>query len=453
MSETNIFTPFKKAYQSIYINNLFFYILFAHIFLFVLSFFIKELFVLGLLLTGIFTGVFCFDLFVIFRLKNGIESTRILPEKLSNGDHNDISLEVKNNYPLEVFIEIIDEIPEQFQIRDFNIKAKLKAQTSKIFPYQLKPTERGEYHFGSTNIYVHSVLNLVTKRYILGDDKMVKTYPSFLKLKQFDLKTINSMTSAYGIKRVRRIGNSFEFEQIKEYVQGDNIRDINWKATAKKNQLMVNQFVDEKAQNVYMLIDRGRTMKMPFDGLSLLDYAINASLIVSNVVIQKQDKVGLFSFSKNVNDYVAAERRNHQMGMILESLYNVKTNFEETDFGVLYSAVKHNIKQRSLLLLYTNFDSMDALERQMNYLRAINKNHLLIVIFFKNSEIVELANKNTHSEQEIIKKTVAEKFIYDKEQMVLELSKYGVNSILTTPKNLTIDAINKYIEIKSKGLI
>ncbi|MGY5355013.1 DUF58 domain-containing protein [Wenyingzhuangia sp. IMCC45467] len=406
-----------------------------------------------LLLTAVFIGVFCFDIFILFRLKNGITAKRSLPEKFSNSDDNEISIEIKNQYPIELSIEIIDEIPDQFQIRDFSIKAILKAQTSKIFPYKLKPTERGEYHFGNINIYIHSVLNLVTKRYILGKPSMVKTYPSFLKLKQFDLKTINSMSSVYGLKKVRRIGNSFEFEQIKEYVQGDNIRDINWKATAKKNQLMVNQFVDEKAQNIYMLIDRGRTMKMPFEGLSLLDYAINASLIVSNVVIQKQDKVGLFSFSKNVNDYVAAERRNHQMGLILESLYNVKTNFEETDFGVLYSAVKHNIKQRSLLLLYTNFDSMDALERQMKTLRAINKNHLLIVIFFKNSEILDLASQKTHSEQDIIKKTVAEKFIYDKEQMVLELSKYGVNSILTTPKNLTIDAINKYIEIKSKGLI
>ncbi|NJB81547.1 DUF58 domain-containing protein [Wenyingzhuangia aestuarii] len=453
MQETSFLNKLKKAYQSIYLNNLFFYLLSGFVVLFVLSFFIKELYLLSQLLFVVFIGIVCFDIYLVFRIQNGIEATRTLPEKLSNGDQNTINIQLKNNYPLDVFIEVIDELPAQFQIRDFSIHTKLRAQSSKTLSYDLVPTERGAYHFGHTHVFVHSILNMVTKKYVLGQETVTKTYPSFLKLKQFDLKTINSLSSAYGIKKVRRIGNSFEFEQIKEYVQGDNIKDINWKATAKKNQLMVNQFVDEKAQNIYMLIDRGRTMKMPFNGLSLLDYAINASLIVSNVVIQKQDKAGLFSFSKNINDYVSAERRNHQLGMILESLYNVKTNYEETDFGILYSAIKQNIRQRSLLLLYTNFDSMDALERQMSYLRAINKSHLLIVIFFKNTEILKLANKKVSTEQEIVQKTVAEKFIYDKELMVLELSKYGVNSILTTPENLTIDSINKYIEIKSKGLI
>ncbi|MGY6648985.1 DUF58 domain-containing protein [Wenyingzhuangia sp. IMCC45574] len=443
----------KKAYASFYLNNLFFYILFGLVVLFILSFFIQELFNLSQLLLAVLVGVTLLDVFVLFSNKEGIKANRTLPEKLSNGDKNTVTLEIKNTSTLDVTVDLIDELPEQFQIRDFNIHKKLKGGTTYKFPYALQPTERGEYHFGNTNIFVKSMIGLVTKRYVLNKEQMVKTYPSFLKLKNYDLKTINSLSTAYGIKKVRRIGNSYEFEQIKEYVQGDNIKDINWKATAKKNELMVNQFVDEKAQQVYMLIDRGRTMKMPFDGLSLLDYAINASLITSNVVLQKHDKVGLFSFSKKINDYVACERRNHQMGLILESLYNVKTNFEESDFGVLYAAVKQHIRQRSLLLLYTNFDSMDALERQMNYLRAINKSHLLIVVFFKNKEILDLAKEATNSRSEVVKKVVAEKFIYDKEQMVLELRKYGVNSILTTPENLTIDTINKYIEIKSKGLI
>ena len=172
-------------------------------------------------------------------------------------------------------------------------------------------------------------------------------------------------------------------------------------------------------------------MKMPFDGLSLLDYAINSSLIISNVVLQKQDKIGLFSFSKKVNNYVACERRNHQLGLILESLYNVETNYEESNFGYLYGAVKQHIRQRSLLMLFTNFDSMDALERQLGYLRAINKSHLLIVVFFKNTEILNLAKEKTSTQSEVVKKIIAQKFIYDKEQMVLELSKYGINSILT----------------------
>jgi len=449
--------PFNKklieAYQSFYLTNLFFYILTGLIVLCVISFFVKELYLLSQLLLFFFIGVTCLDFFILFNHKKGIECTRILPEKFSNGDNNTVVLQVQNNYAINLSISIIDETPYQFQKRDFHILSKIEANTSKSFSYQLRPLERGKFTFGKTNIFTNSILKLTTKRYLTNKETSIKTYPSFLKLKNYNLKTINSLSTSYGVKKTRRIGNSYEFEQIKEYVQGDNIKNINWKATAKKNQLMVNQFIDEKAQQVYMLIDKGRTMKMPFNGLSLLDYAINSSLIISNVVLQKQDKIGLFSFSKKVNNYVACERRNHQMGLILESLYNVKTNFEESDFGILYNTVKQQIKQRSLLILFTNFDSLDALERQLDYLRAINKNHLLIVVFFKNTQILNLAQQKTNSESELIKTSIAQNFMYHKEQMVLKLRNHGINSILTTPENLTIDSVNKYIEIKSKGLI
>ncbi|MGY5351817.1 DUF58 domain-containing protein [Wenyingzhuangia sp. IMCC45533] len=450
---TSIFNRIKAFYGSLYLNNLFFYLIGGHVVLAVISFFIQPLYSVNIVLLFVTLGLVVVDFYILYRTKNGIEADRLLPEKFSNSDENTVTIHLKNNYALNIYLKVIEELPEQFQKRDFCISKNLQSLEKKTIQYNLTPLQRGEYYFGYTHVFARTNFNLVTRRFKLSKETMVKTYPSFLKLKQFDLKTINSLTTSYGNKKIRRIGNSFEFEQIKEYVQGDNIRDINWKATAKKNQLMVNQFIDEKSQHIYMLIDRGRTMKMPFENLSLLDYAINASLVVSNVVLQKQDKVGLFSFSKNINDYVACQKRNHQLGLVLESLYKVKTNFEESDFGVLYGAVKQYIKQRSLLILFTNFDSMDALQRQMPYLRAINKSHLLLVVFFKNTEILNLAKQTTNNESQIVKKVVAEKFIYDKEQMVLELNKYGIHAILTTPKNLTIDTINKYIEMKSKGLI
>ena len=159
---------------------------------------------------------------------------------------------------------------------------------------------------------------------------MVPTYPSYMQLRKYDLMAFSNNLFQYGLKKIRRIGHTMEFEQIKEYVQGDDLRTINWKATAKKNQLMVNQYQDEKSQNVYMVIDKGRVMKMPFNDLSLLDYAINATLVLSNVIIKKQDKAGIFAFSKKVENRVVAEKRQSQMQQIMENLYNIKTDFFES---------------------------------------------------------------------------------------------------------------------------
>ena len=257
----------------------------------------------------------------------------------------------------------------------------------------------------------------------------------------------------YGLKKIRRIGNTMEFEQIKDYVQGDDIRNINWKATAKKNQLMVNQFQDEKSQPIYSVIDKGRVMKMPFNSLSLLDYAINATLVISNIAIKKQDKAGMFSFSNEIENRVVAERRSAQMNLILETLYNLKTNFVESDFSRLYVDIKRNLPGRSLLLLYTNFETLDALHRQLPYLQAIAKQHLLVVIFFENTELIRFSKKKATTTRQIFDKTIAEKFVFEKKLIVNELRKYGIQTILTKPENLTINTINKYLEIKARGLL
>jgi uncharacterized protein (DUF58 family) len=244
-----------------------------------------------------------------------------------------------------------------------------------------------------------------------------------------------------------------EFEQIKDYVLGDDLRTINWKATAKRNQLMVNQFQDEKSQPVYSIIDKGRIMKMPFNGLSLLDYAINASLVLSNIILKKQDKAGLFSFSKRIDNMVVAQRRSGQMQLILEALYNVDTDYFESDFGRLYANIKRHVTHRSLLLMYTNFETLDGLNRQLPYLKAIAKNHMLVVIFFKNTEIDKLIKAKAETVQQIYDKVIAEKFDFEKRLIINELKKFGIHSILTTPERLTVDTINKYLEIKSRGLL
>jgi uncharacterized protein (DUF58 family) len=397
-------------------------------------------------------GLVLVDLILLYKQK-GISANRQLPEKLSNGDDNPIHLSITNSYNFKTDLVLIDELPFQYQKRDFEINTQLNQHEEKKITYTLRPLERGEYYFGNLNIYVNSPIGLVTRRFQFAKDAMVPNYPSFLQLRKYMLLAFSNKLFEYGLKKIRRIGHTMEFEQIKDYVTGDDIRNINWKATAKRNQLMVNQFQDERSQPIYSVIDKGRAMKMPFEGLSLLDYAINATLVISNVALKKQDKAGMFTFSRKIENKVIAERRPSQMNKILETLYNVSTDFSESDFSRLYIDVKRNLTQRSLLLLYTNFETLDALHRQLPYIQAIAKNHLLVVIFFENTELHKLTNVEASNTFEIFQKTIAEKFMYEKKLIVNELQKHGIQSILTAPEHLTINTINKYLEIKARGLI
>ncbi len=441
-----------KFFKAFYIQNRFYYFCLGVIMLFIIGFIFPRLFGIAKLCLIILMAFTIMDVMILFVTKKGLYAKRDVPEKLSNGDPNPIRIILHNLYTFPVFAMVIDELPFQFQLRDFSMHRKLPASDVVQLQYEVRPQERGEYYFGKLNVYIRTYLGLIARRFTFDNQAMVPTYPSFLQLKKYDLMAFSHRLNEYGIKKIRRIGHTMEFEQIKEYVQGDDIRTINWKATAKKRQLMVNQFQDEKSQPVYAIIDKGRVMKMPFNGLSLLDYAINSTLVISNIILKKQDKAGMFTFSRKVENMVVARRRNSQMQLILENLYNVSTDFHESDYSNLYAGIKHKITSRSLLMLYTNFETLDALYRQLPYLKAMARNHLLVVIFFKNTELNYLIQHKAETLQDVYDKVVAEKFAFEKKLIASELKKYGIHSILTTPEKLTVDSINKYLEMKARGL-
>ncbi|MDO1511768.1 DUF58 domain-containing protein [Maribacter confluentis] len=431
-----------------------FFLLFAGIVTcFLLAYIFENIMVVAKSLFYAFIAFCIVDILLLFFSKGNVKAQRILADKLSNGDENGIDIIINNFYFFKIDITIIDELPFQFQKRDFKIISSIKSGGKQTYSYSLRPVERGVYAFGNLNIFTSSPIGILTRKYTYDQGQEVPVYPSFLQLRKYVLLAFSNKLFEHGLKKIRRIGHTMEFEQIKDYIQGDDIRNINWKATAKKNQLMVNQFQDEKSQPVYSIIDKGRVMKMPFNALSLLDYAINATLVISNIALKKNDKAGMFSFSNKVENRVVAERRSAQMNLILETLYNLTTNFVESDFSSLYIDIKRNIPQRSLLLLYTNFETLDALHRQLPYLQAIAKQHLLVVIFFKNTELLSFASQKAISSKDIFEQTIAEKFIYEKELVVNELRKYGIQTILTKPEELTLNTINKYLEIKAKGLL
>lgn len=419
---------------------------------FLISYWLEWLYPILWVATVIFLLIFLFDVMALYRSKD-VSAERILPEKFSNSDENPVQVTVTNYYPFKLYVEVIDEIPIQFQKRDFKQELQVPARSANSFVYQLRPVDRGEYFFGKLNIYASTVIQLAKRRASFGKDQMVKVYPSFVQMKKLDFMAIDRKISQPGLKKIRKIGHTMEFEQIRDYVLGDDVRSINWKATAKQGGLMVNQYQDEKSQPVYSVIDTGRTMKMPFENLKLVDYAINSSLAFSNIVLKKKDKAGLISFSNKLGKIVPASSKRTNLNLLLETLYNIDTQFLDSDFGLLYTQIKRKLPQRSLLMLYTNFEHLSALHRQLPYLLALSKKHLLVVIFFENTELDQLVQNEAQDIPGIFDQAIAEQFAFDKRLMARELQKYGIQTVLTKPQELSINTINKYLEIKKRGML
>ena len=421
--------------------------------LFIITFVIGGFYFIPKILFYLLVAAVLTDIILLFRVRLGLQGERITPDKLSNGDENEIRISVQSFYTFPISLRIFDELPHQFQKRDLEFNTSLHSGEEKIIQYSLRPVKRGEYSFGALNILVQSPLNLISRRFRFSSDKMVPVYPSYLQMRKYELLAISQRLTETGIKKIRRIGHNQEFELIKEYISGDDIRTVNWKATARKSRWMVNQYQDERSQQIYSLIDKGRVMQMPFNGLSLLDYAINASLVISNIAIKKSDKAGLITFQDKIGSVLSASRLNNQMTTIQEVLYNQKTAFLETDYSVLYTTIRRSVSQRSLLLLFTNFESVYSLQRQLPYLINLAKQHLLVVIFFENTELKSLIEKKAKNLKEVYHKALAERFSFEKKIIVKELQKVGIQSILTPPEKLTVNTINKYLELKARNLI
>ncbi len=393
------------------------------------------------------------DILMLFNKRVDVDIERETPGVLSLGDENPIKLTIRNKARIALHVEVIDELPEQFQERKFSLSLSMAAGKTHTQTYELRPLSRGEYHFGKINLYVSSGMGLVRRRLRKPLDTTVSVYPSIIQMKKYELKTFARTAIEYGVKKVRRIGHSYEFEHIKQYNRGDDYRSINWKATGRRAQLMVNVYEDEKSQAVYTIIDKSRVMHMPFHGLSLFDYAVNASLVIANIVLGKQDKAGLLTFAEQPKARIRADRGKHQLKKILEALYNESEGSVEANYESMYMSVRDLVNGRALLFLYTNFESSYALQRALPQLRKLNDKHLLVVVFFENTEVSSNTSARVDTVEDIYRQVTAETYLLTKVQLVQQLRQFGIMSILTKPENLTVASINKYLELKSRGMI
>lgn len=416
------------------------------------GFLLGSLFLLGQIALFVLILALIGDSFLLYRTQ-GIGASRHCSDRFSNGDNNPVNLRVESRYPFPVHLSVIDEIPAIFQERTIDFRLSLISGESKTIVYQLHPTRRGSYGFGRIRVFATTRIGLVSRRFTCAAEQTIKVYPSYLMLHRYELLAMNNNLTELGIKKIRRAGHQTEFEQIKEYVKGDDYRTINWKASARRHQLMVNVYQDERSQQIYSVIDKGRVMQQAFGGMTLLDYAINASLVLSYVAMRKDDKAGLVTFNDRFDSFVPASKQSGQMQTLLENLYQQETTFGETDFSALCVHLSKHINKRSLLVLYTNFSSISSMNRQLPYLHQLSGQHQLLVVFFEDAELKEYINCPATDTEGYYRHVIAEKFAVEKRLIVSTLKQHGIYSLLTTPQNLSINVINKYLEMKSRQLI
>ena len=438
--------------SGLYLNRRFFIGWLGGIFALIAAYIYPVLLPWVIWLLGAYSVLILVDAVLLFGFGKKIEAGRLVADKFSNGENNPVKIEVYNGYPFKIKVKVLDESPVEFQRRDLGVVISMLAGARREIEYNLRPVKRGEYRFGKIRVFVVSRMSFLERRYSFGEKQAVAVYPSFVAMRKAELLALAGKQAGEN-RKIRVASVSTTFDQIKPYVPGDDPRTVNWKATAKCNKLMVNSYMEERSQQVYCLVDKGRTMQAPFHGMTVLDYAINATLAISNIILKKGDRAGLLTFSNKAGTLVRAELRSTQLGRICEALYKQHTHYLESDFEQLCLRVMQQIPTRSLLILFTNFDTVSGMKRRLPALLRLARTHLLLVILFEDSEVKQVVEEPAVSVKDIYFKTIAGSFILEKKRIARELRKAGIYVLLTQPEELTTNAVNAYLGLKQRGLI
>ena len=468
-----------------FLKKRFFIILFAIATISALGVMVDALYGIALILLCLLVVASAIDIALLMMLR--IDGGRDIASKLDLGEENVYSVSFKIIKGWIKSAYAIDEIPTELKkMEGDRLPFSNKEKSSFNCQTSIMPSYRGHFLLGRSLVYV-SCLGLFERRIILQPEgQEVDVYPAFSRLREKDEQVRSRQTISTGNHKRQLPANKTEFRDIREYVAGDDIRTINWKATARTGHTMVNEYEDERSQHVINVIDCGTAMQRTFNSLSLQDHAINASLLVSYSALEREsDCVGVCSYGPKGISFLPPRAGKPQFNSIMQQLYALDTEYGESDIEQLCLVIDRNVKRRSLIFLYTEIPTISVLERQLQFFKRISSRNCLVIVNCLDRELEGMAEREkykvenrlaqldepkrrtgfsvmslrikgiveskigrTHSQ--CVESTLAKDMVNQKQLIVDTLQQNGIYCLSIHPESLSFGILSKYIELKAK---
>lgn len=380
-----------------------------------------------------------------------LEIVREGNENLSIYEKEPISFMVHNKSILPLKVELSDEFPDfHFDIATQVISSLVLPNERKKLEYLVVPTKRGNYNFKKLSVRFEGKLGLCKKAYKVDLSRQYKVYPNLKNLRKYRLSICNNRFLKQGQKNLKLLGKGTAFESLREYVRGDEYRKINWKATSRYSKPIVNQYEPEKNQHVYMMIDTGRVMNQTVRGFRKLDLVVNTSLILSDMINQNGDESGLLLFNTSVTDFIMPGKGLGHRSKIMDTLYDIDYSSEASNYEEALFQIKKKERHRSIIFLFTDFETEDEAKDLLKWLPIIRRNHLVMVILVKNEKIENMADLPVKNEENMFAKGVALDMLLERQHLINMLNKRGIFCKEFEAEKLETNVINRYIHVKNK---
>ncbi len=382
-----------------------------------------------------------------------LEIWREVPSRLSVGAPNRIDLHLINRSGREVFVIVKDDVPEELEAEPEMLELLLSTKSRSKATYRATPTKRGKFSFGDLNLRVRGPLGLMWQERIVPAQAAVSVFPDLRGASRLLLSGAALDLVNLGLRQLRRDGRGTEFARLRDYAQGDSVREVDWKATARRNKPVTRVMEAERSQNVIICVDAGRSMAARVDGLTKLDHAVNAALFLAFVAVRNGDRVGLVVFADGVQAYLAPGAGRSQYRKIVDVLYGAHPALTYVDFLALFKELNTRVARRSLLCVFTDFLDEDQASTMVYPLRRLARRHVPLCLTVKDTALTALLRTPPPSAEEAFQHAVASELLSEREQMKAKIGQEGVQLIDVFPDELSLAAVNRYLEIKSRGAL
>lgn len=380
-----------------------------------------------------------------------ITVTRTLPVKLSIGVANPVTLTIRNSSAQPAYLTGRESPPVGFAgprgIGPVVIAGHGEVDVSLAFT----PPARGAYAFGDVGLRSIGPAGLAGRQFTVPLSEEIKVYPDISAVHGYALLARRGTLHEIGVKRARFAGAGSEFESLAEYADGDDYRDIDWKATARRGSPVVRHFEAERSQTIVLALDTGRLMTPRVADMTKLDRAVNATLLLAYLATQGGDNVGLLVFGRDVQRYLPPRKGHRQFLAVLEALYSVRGTVEEPDYAGALRYLAAKLGKRSLVVLMTDLAGTEPSRRLLGVLGSLTPRHLPLVITQRNREVEAKANRVPDTESQAFETSVAQALLHDKASALRLLRARGSLVLDVFPEELSVAAVNRYLEIKARG--
>jgi uncharacterized protein (DUF58 family) len=371
------------------------------------------------------------------------------PARLSLGVDNEIVLVFDNQSRVRLALAVRDVVPPGFRADPVALDGVVPALGQRRLPYRLLPTQRGNFAFGDVWVRCRGPLGLAFVDRRLPAGEPVQVYPNLLEVRRYEALVRTTLVRAGGYRAKRLPGAGREFSHFRDYAPDDDYRQVSWKATARRHKPITAVFEAEHSQDVIFCLDIGRMMAARVGALTKLDHAINAVLMLTHVSQTFQDNLGLLVFSHTVHLYVPPAKGRSQHARFLQALYSIKPEYCYVNYREAFNMLIGRHPKRALTMVFTDLLDATASKEYLEAAALLRRFHLPLTLAVADVPLQNLAAEQPTDAERLYNVLTARDLLAGRAEMLRSLERQGVLVLDTAPEKLTIDAVNRYLALKT----